>query len=364
MAKCAVCNNLLTSTQDNTLTLHNVPESTFNFSTETCDLNIISCGFCGAVQLIDVPLSKDYDVVYRSIGASTEFRENKKQQLKNLIEKYSLQDKKCIEFGCGNGQFLEIFKELNLNCAGVEFGIENYSECVAKNFQVYNNLEFISKNKYDAFFTFHYLEHFPEPVLLIGILFLVLKNGGVGVIEVPSYDLIEKNNIWLEFTKDHRLYYRKKTISILLLNFGFSIESIEENEETLCLTVVVKKPNYDFSFIGMKNKIKEDVIKFKETIDKLNGSFAVYGAGHYSQLFLNLINDKYKIKPIRIFDSNKQKCGNQICGVTIEHKDDIINTRDCGNIIIICGIYNDEVYKSLLLIDKNIIKVEQILKWD
>ena len=354
---CGVCGDNHIPHYNNILTIKNVPNDTFNFSEKTIDLNIITCDYCGTTQLYNVPISDDYDVVYRSIRVSS-YREDKKKQLKNFIEQYDLGNKTVIEIGCGDGQFLEIFRELNLFVDGLEIGKENYIKCIKSGFNVINdNVYTLPFNSYDVFCTFHYLEHLIDPLIFMCTLYDRLSPNGIGLIEVPDYDLIEKNNVWLEFTKDHRYYYNKRTLSYLLLKAGFEIDSMISNIDTLCLTAVVRKPIKN-NFQNMKNQVDKDLQRFKILVDNLQGDLVIFGAGHYSQLLCNLIYDKYKIKPQRIFDSNKQKCGNKILDVIIEHKDDIKDVENYS-CIIIAGIYNDEIYESLK--NKNF---KEVIKWN
>ncbi len=364
--KCKICGERLSTAKNESLIIDDVPENTFNFSKNTVNLHVIACKSCGAVQLVNVPLSADYDAVYRSIGVSVAYREEKKRQIKKFIEVYNLIDAQVIEIGCGNGQFLEMIREVGIEkITGIEAGANNYHECLNKGFNVFHgNLPRVLKkeklsNLFDAFVSFHYLEHLPNPINFVTCLYEITKTGGVGLIEVPNYDYIEKNNIWLEFTKDHRFYYRKRTICYLLSKCGFDVEFIEENNGGICLTVIVRKlGKSDGIFSAMRNQIQKDIEEFKLMIEGLKGPFAVYGAGHYSQLLINIAHKQYGIKPVYIFDSNKQKCGNKICDVVIEHGNNAINMQNCDNIIVICGIYNDEVFNMLSSSGKKIIKWE------
>lgn len=364
--RCKICGKYLSILQEDSLLIENVPENTFNFSDKTVNLYITDCKFCGSVQLINVPLSSDFDVVYRSIGVSDSYRGAKKRQIENFLKLYNLYDANIIEVGCGNGQFLEIFNELGIsNIVGIESGATNYNECLDKGFNVihgniFNTLKKAQlSNSFEAFVTFHYLEHFPNPLKFVTCLYKIIRPGGIGLIEVPNYDYIEQNNIWLEFTKDHRFYYRKRTLCYLLSKSGFNVELIEENNGGICLTAIIRKPESDDgSFSSMKKQIRKDIEDFKTLIDGLNGQFSVYGAGHYSQLLINMVYKQYGLKPIHIFDSNRQKRVHTICDVVTEHGDNAVNMYDCDNIIVICGIYNDEVFNILSSLGKKIIKWE------
>ncbi len=351
---CKVCNFAFYSEDSNTLVIKNVPESTFDLSDKTIDLNIIDCPNCGAVQLFNTSLSEDYKAVHRSIGNSKEFRKYKKEQLEYFAIKHEIYGKNILEYGCGDGQFFEIFTELGLDVEGIEFGKENYNKCIAKRFKVTNQP---SSDLYDVLFCFHVLEHYPDPKTIITEFYNLLSPGGIGLIEVPSYDIIEKNNNWLEFTKDHRLYFRKKTLEYLLLTQGFEVLELQENIDTVCLTAIIRKPKTKDSFIRMKDQIEKDIEKFKNIT---NGNFSIWGAGHYAQLLLQQLNIRYGIKPEKIFDSNKQKCGGKICDVLVEYKDEVIK-YELDKLIIICGIYNNEVEKMLKEMKIN---VKEIVKWN
>lgn len=362
--KCKICGNYLYASKNNSLIISDVPDSTFNISSKTITLHITDCKSCGSLQLIDVPLSLDYEVVNRSIGISTYYREEKKKQIEHFIRMKDLYQAKIVEIGCGNGQYLEIMKKLGLkNITGLESGKTNYWACLKKGFHVINGNTFsllrdnTLTNVFDAFVMFHFLEHIPDPVKFVTGLYKIIKPGGVGLIEVPNYDHIERNNVWLEFTKDHRFYYRNRTLCYLLSKCGFNIELLEENNGGICLTAVVNKPKIkNGNFSAMKNQIKKDIVEFKKMIDGLVGPFAVYGAGHYSQLLLNTAYHKFGIRPIHIFDSNEQKCGYPICNVVIEPGENAATMKDCDTIVVICGIYNDEVCGTLSKSGKKIFK--------
>lgn len=142
---------------------------------------------------------------------------------------------------------------------------------------------------------------------------------------------------------------------MLLTECGFSIKEVRSDE--LCLTVVVSKLDEDTKFTSMSKAIDTEVEEFKSVIDK-HGDFCVYGAGHYSQMLLCKVYNKYGVLPKYIYDSNAQKCRDKkFFGVDVIHKD---NIKPCDTIIAMCGMYNDEVYDYLIA--KGIFK--EVIKWD
>jgi hypothetical protein len=261
--------------------IKDAPASTFNCLDETIDLPIVECEECGAVQLHEsVPLSTDWNVYRNSIGISGQYRAEKEGRY--LIAK--------LRFG-------------------QDLIIESYT-----------------------------LEHHPRPTQFMAELISRMEPQQCCLIEVPNYDHIEKNSIWMEFTRDHRFYYRSRTLSLLLLQSGFEIVEMKEEAGGLCLATVVRKPARK-SLSVMKEKMEEDVEAFHwHVLNK--GPYSVYGAGHYTQLLLSHTS----FKPAHIYDSNPAKVGQKICGVTVELG---CSDLDDKNLIVICGVYNDEVLAML-----------------
>ena len=206
--------------------------------------------------------------------------DQKADKLRVMIDKYSFQEP-MVEIGCGDGQLLEVINGCGVNCSGVECGSDTIARCKEKGFIVHEDL----KGSYNTFFMFYFLEHIPEPATFMRHVYDHLYVGGKGYIEVPNYDYIEKNGIWLEFTIDHVMYYRKRTLSYLLTSCGFTVEHMY-GENDLCLTAIVSKGAEDHGFSNMKDKINSDLLSFKSLVDSFDGDFCVYGAGHYSQVIL------------------------------------------------------------------------------
>jgi SAM-dependent methyltransferase len=95
--------------------------------------------------------------------------------LKNFIEQYQLQQKKCLEVGCGRG----IFQNVVDNYVGVDIS-ESVRELIYKPFYrcCATNLPF-EDNSFDAIWTNAVLEHVPEPEKAMQQMRRVLKNGGL-----------------------------------------------------------------------------------------------------------------------------------------------------------------------------------------
>jgi hypothetical protein len=321
MKKCGICESALLPEP---LVIENVPDSTFEINDNKTTLNLYECPICGAVQLCDVPLSQDYWVSKKSIGVSSGYREAKKKKLKDFIAKYHDYMDSFSELGCGDGQYIEILKELGLKVDG----LSDIDQCPFE-------------ERYDCTFIFYYLEHMPYPKSCMEIVYEMTNPGGIVYIEVPNYDYIVSHGIWLEFTKDHRFYYSKRSMTYLLTSCGFEIEEIDNTTDD-CLTVVARKPKDWITLDKMKERMEKDIKRFNE-VTKSFGVYNVYGAGHHALMMLS----RAEVKPQRIFDSNPAKVGSKVGKVVVEHGDSVNSVSMYEPIIIMCAGYNAEVKEKL-----------------
>ena len=336
---CPICNSIIIS---NSFVMQNVPKHTFNFSDEKENLIITQCDHCGTTMQAQYCLNDDFSDVYRSIRYIPKYREQKKQQLQSFIKDYCLEASSFLEVGCGDGQILEIFDELGIkDLTGIETGKDNCTVCKDNDFNVIQGTIVAHDGQYDCACCFHYLEHLPDPIEMLNAMYEVLNPSGYLLIEVPNYDVIERDNIWLEFTKDHLYYFKTRAIQYMLFQTGFEI--IDIDNETLTLSVIARKPEKQ-SLDGLKSQMQKDVLNFKKLLTECEYNYSIIGAGHYTRLLLNQVS----VPPKHIFDSNPNKIGNIMNGVCIQDMNEITDMNDCNNIIISCGAYNDMARQRLL----------------
>lgn len=249
MKKCLLCSGDLYETP--LLTLENMPASAQNIPTKeemkddkSITLNLCQCKKCGLVQFDCLPVNYYKDVI-RSGGYSTTMTELRRKQYSHLIDEYGLKGKKFIEVGCGQGEFLSVLTEFNVEA----FGIENKEDLVqlAKNkglrvekaFMLDENTK-LEESPFDVFLSFNFLEHQPDPNGMLQGIYNNLTEDGIGLITVPSLEYILEHNGYYELLRDHLAYYTFETLEFLLNKNGFDILEKEViNRDTL--SVIVRK---------------------------------------------------------------------------------------------------------------------------
>lgn len=264
------------------------------------NLSVNQCRGCGLVQLSNPPVDY-YREVIRAVGISNEMRAFREEQFSDWVNRYNLNHKRVLEVGCGQGEYLALLNELDIDAYGIEFGEKSFSVCR----QMQLNVEKayidsvdskLSDGPFDAFVMLNFLEHLPDPVsTLLGIA-ENLKKDGIGLIEVPNFDMILRESLFTEFISDHLFYFTSDTFVSTLNLSGFDVLKCEETWHDYSLSAVVRKRNtFDLSvFDSHRTELKKSLYSYIEKFPMK--SVVVWGAGHQSLAVLSLTELADKIK--------------------------------------------------------------------
>ncbi len=249
------------------------------------DLHLCQCSGCGLVQFDCEPVSYYRDVI-RAGGYSSTMSAMRRNQYRHFIDLCHLEGKKIIEVGCGQGEFLRVLTEFPVQV----YGIEHKTDLVRKAQEIGLNVwkdftesadQRIEHAPFDAFLSFNFLEHQPDPNSMLRCIYNNLTEDGVGLITVPNLDYILSNSSYYELLRDHIANYSEDTLRFLLNKNGFVVlESRIVNRDTL--SVIVQKRtrlNVDGlknSFELLKEQMKEFIAQRKAKMRKV----AVWGASH------------------------------------------------------------------------------------
>jgi cyclopropane fatty-acyl-phospholipid synthase-like methyltransferase len=158
------------------------------------DLKILKCDSCGLVFLesfdhIDENYYESSNMFIKDKDTKEEphLSENEMDNARRFkLLKKMASGKRVMDFGCGNGGFLDKIKDSCKECAGVEKDLNYYAKFNRdKRIKIYSGLDEI-KGKFDVITLFHVLEHLKDPVKVLKELALFLNKGGIIVIEIPN----------------------------------------------------------------------------------------------------------------------------------------------------------------------------------
>ena len=148
----------------------------------------------------------------------------------NYIKKIS-KNKSILDFGCGNGGFLKLFKKTNKCIAGLEPELISRKSLIDEGFNIYDYQENIHQ-KYDIITLFHVIEHLKDPVSHLLSLKNNLAENGKIIIETPNANdvllSIYKNKAFSEFTywSCHLYLFNEQTLKDIVNKAGLKIDNI------------------------------------------------------------------------------------------------------------------------------------------
>ena len=272
---------------------------------EAVDLRLFQCPGCGLVQFDCEPVDYYRDVI-RSGGYSTTMVELRTRQYRHLIEKYHLEGKKFLEAGCGRGEFLKVLTSFPVKAYGIEHKGDLVEIArkdglnVIRDFTERVDHVIGTEGPYDVFLSFNFLEHQPQPGVMLDCISNNLTEDGMGLITVPSFEYILDNDGYYELIRDHIAYYTFETLRYLLESHGFQVlEEEMVNRDTLAVIVrktgakktasgelqaVIKKVDITLTDVSglekNRDKLDHELENLSDSLKKENKTMAVWGASH------------------------------------------------------------------------------------
>jgi len=178
------------------------------------DIDICQCSGCGLIQLNNEPVHY-YREVIRATSVSAEMKSFREQQFKQWVDKYKLTGKTIFEFGCGAGEFMSIMNSCDVQVFGMEHGSDSIEKCVQQGLTVEQGFiesttQQLESGPFDAFYMLNFLEHVPDVNTVLKGIANNLVDGAIGLVEVPNFDMILRNNLFSEFISDHLYYFTQR----------------------------------------------------------------------------------------------------------------------------------------------------------
>lgn len=247
---------------------------------------------------------------------------------------------------------LDILKEANLIPTGIEAGSESAAigRSAGRNLVsgYIGDFNPINGQLFDAFVSLNYIEHQPDPGLIIQSIGKHTTSNAVGYVTVPNLDYLLKTGCFYEFVADHLSYFTKKTLAYAFERNGFDVlKCYTINEDNDIAAFVKKKKPLDIS--ARFKEVETLVINLQRIVNDYtarNKKVVVWGAGHRTLALLALGQlDKIDC----IVDSAKFKQGKYtpVLHLNIVAPEYLIEKKSDLVLVMVPGIYPDEVVKTL-----------------
>ena len=249
------------------------------------DLSLYQCSGCGLVQFNCEPVDYYRDVI-RAGGYSTTMKALRQAQYRHFIETCGLTGKRIVEIGCGQGEFLQVLTEFPVKCYGIENKLDLVQKAREKGLTVWQEFAedwdtLLPEGPFDAFLSFNFLEHQPNPNGMMQCISRNLVPGGYGLVTVPSFEYILENDGFYELLRDHIANYTEDTLRFLMEKNGFSVlETQRVNRDTISM-IVRKRLPVDVS--GLQNNfslLSRQMQQFVSSHLSEGKKIAIWGASH------------------------------------------------------------------------------------
>lgn len=152
----------------------------------------------------------------------------------NLVNSFSVKEKKLLDVGCGTGDFLQIMQKNKWEAFGIEPNERARAVANKKtNHSVYESsqLNVFNPASFDVITLWHVLEHLPNLEIHIATFKKLLKPKGVLIIAVPnykSYDAKHYKNFWAAYdVPRHLWHFNRNSISSLVSKYAMHVTKIK-----------------------------------------------------------------------------------------------------------------------------------------
>jgi hypothetical protein len=184
------------------------------------------------------------------------------------------------------------------------------------------------------FVSFNVLEHQPDPNKYLA------QFEGVGVIEVPNFDMILEKLLFAEIMLDHLLYFTEQTLRFTLTYNGFDVLEIKPVWHDYILSAMVRRRDkLELSpMLEHREQMKRDLDDYIWR----HGKVAIYGASHQALAYIAMLQPVVQF----VVDDSPLKQGKYTpVGCLPIYAPDAL--KNCDAVIVMGAGYTEEILNNL-----------------
>lgn len=322
-----------------------------------------NCGFIQNTRFNEqlVQYSEDYNPTQAHSSTFNQFQE---QLVKKLIDKYQLRQKKIIEIGCGQGEFIELLARYGKNTG---IGFDPACQRRSQKDLIWI-ADFYSKqyfqHKADLVCCKMTLEHIAKVKSFVEMTLSALANPNSKIFyQIPETTRILKEVAFWDIYYEHCSYFSRASITRLFKEVGLEVQDLWYgfDNQYLMIDAELKEQgiNHNYSHIDFKIKNDMEEVKtvfndFKENFPKRvqawkqflaeSGKTVLWGGGSKGVAFLSSIKNEIEY----VVDIDPRKENTFIAGggqriISPEQLKDI----EVDSIIVMNPVYRGEIIQEL-----------------
>jgi len=250
------------------------------------NIDLVSCDYCGHLQTLQSPIIYEKQLSSASY-VSDQLLQHRLEQAQKTFAYASETPCNILEVGCGDGHFLERLAAMTNSVVGVEPSRMSARRARERGLMIEETLvdeeTKIPRAPFDAFFSFHVLEHVPSIIRFLRGIRKNLSLGAVGCVEVPSTEAAFEKNRYGDFMPDHMSYFFSRTLRMSLELGGFDVLDLERNwaGEHLVAYVKVRRERLQEEVGNWVSSTTDKLTKFLKKAKKDREKVAMWGASHH-----------------------------------------------------------------------------------
>ncbi|MEP1930987.1 MAG: class I SAM-dependent methyltransferase [Hoeflea sp.] len=167
------------------------------------------------------------------VSGSRDFETTRDAARRSKTYQAFVSGKHIVDFGCGDGAFLQSVRYDTASCCGIELQRDYVAALNDDGIACHTELSAVADGSLDTAVSFHVLEHLPDPLPILRDIHRVLKPGGTVVVEVPHAndfllsqvhsDAFKSFTLWSQ----HLVLHTRDSLNRLLQAAGFEGVVIE-----------------------------------------------------------------------------------------------------------------------------------------
>ena len=191
------------------------------------------CHSCGFVFTGQIPDSSDLAKHYNGYGNYMDLSSITLKRFDNLLTDFSVYKKSSniLDFGCGEGFFLERARLKGWNVFGTEYDPEAIRKCREKGISMIQSTDTSFYGQFDVIYISEVIEHVSFPLDTLAVIRNFLRKGGAVYVTTPNFNSVSRffvGNKWNIITyPEHLSYFTKSTLQKSLQLAGFKILTIK-----------------------------------------------------------------------------------------------------------------------------------------
>ncbi len=138
---------------------------------------------------------------------------------------------RILDFGCGQGYFLDALRRCGHACVGVEISAATGRVAAGKGHSVLTTLDALDDASFAALVSVHVIEHLPDPARVLATLQRVLMPGARFYLEVPNYASWQAHLFgtrWLHCEPGlHVHHFTRPSLAALLQQQGYHVARVQ-----------------------------------------------------------------------------------------------------------------------------------------